>query len=54
MAEDRMVIVDGIVNIGTNGTVSNIDFRNCQVTIGKDTRLINCSIDPQCEVEFNG
>lgn len=54
MPEDRMVIIDGVVAVGTDGTVSNIDFQNCQITIGKDTRLLNCSIDIQCEVIFNG
>ena len=49
-----MVISNGIVEIGADGVVTNIDFRACHITVGPNTKLSNCNIDERCELVFSG
>ena len=52
MAE-KMTISNGVVYID-DGTIENVDFNACRITLGKAVKLKNCSIDDLCEVEVNG
>ena len=46
---ERMIIRNGEVEI-TDGKVESIDFQNCKIYIDLTSRLVNCTVDAECEV----
>lgn len=54
MDNAKMTISNGIVYVGENGTVSNVDFNACHITVGRGSKFVECTIDDRSEIEFNG
>lgn len=52
MAE-KMTISNGVVFID-DGTVENVDFNACHITLGSKVQLKGCTIDDRSVVEVNG